>query len=202
MPEKEASINLLPQKNHGFIAQFLDWALTIGRLLIILTEMVALGTFVFRFALDAQLVDLHDKIKGESFILVNFQDGETTFRDIQARLAAAKQYTAVANTTGNTFNDILKMGQGKITFDDLTVSTQTVTISLQAPTGALITQFVNALKSYPQITSVVVDKVDSDPTDAAITISLTATLKPAPFSLDASQIDSGNNTTQTTGGNQ
>src|SRR5215469_2384590 len=99
MAEKNTTINLLPQENANILNQILDWALTIGRLLVILTEMVALGTFVYRFSLDMQIVDLHDKIKAESFIVANFQDAETTFLDIQDRLATIKQYNSVGNAT-------------------------------------------------------------------------------------------------------
>lgn len=198
MPEKPTSINLLPQNGDTFLSQALDWALTIGRLLIILIEMLALGTFLYRFTLDMQLVDLHDKIKSESFIIANFQNAENTFRDIQARLTAVKQYITVENTTENIFTRIINMGQGKVTFKDIIVSTQTVTITLQAPTGAAITEFINELKNDSSVTSVVVDKVDNDPTNAAITVNLTAALKPAAFAPANSQDDTSGTDTQST----
>src|SRR6266480_2874522 len=136
MAEKEQTINLLPQSGDSFITQFFNWALTIGRLLIILTEMVALGTFIYRFGLDMQIVDLHDKIKAESFIVANFKDAETTFRDVQDRLATVKRYTTVGGTTSEIFTDIIKMGQGKITFKDITVSTQNAKIQVAAPASS------------------------------------------------------------------
>lgn len=196
MAEKDLSINLLPKKEDSFLTQFLDWALTIGRLLIILTEIVALGTFLYRFTLDMQLVDFHDKIKNDSFILINFKNAEDTFRDIQARLASVKQYNAVANTTGNVFADIIKMGQGKVTFKDLSVSTQLATISLQAATGKAVKQFVDALKNDPSVTSVVVDKVDANPSSATISVDITATLKPSLFAVQNQQTNNTNNTIQ------
>ena len=56
-------INLMPNRGDTVLIQFLNWALTIGRLLIILVETLALGTFLYRFSLDMQIVDLKDKIK-------------------------------------------------------------------------------------------------------------------------------------------
>src|SRR5690242_9941165 len=112
MAEKSPTINLLPQNNESLLNQFLDWALVIGRLLVILTEIVALGTFIYRFGLDSQNVALHDKIKTDSIIIENFKDSEATFRDIQARLAVVKQYSAVDNTITDIFTEITKLGKG------------------------------------------------------------------------------------------
>ena len=187
MAEKVPSINLLPQHGESFFTQFLNWALTIGRLLIIVTEMVALGTFIYRFSLDMQIVNLHDKIKSESFIVDNFKSAETTFRDIQERLATTKQYTSIEGTTTGIFTDITKLGQGKVTFKDLAVTTQNAKIVIEAASASTMSQFVNALKNDPSVTSVVIDKVENNTADAQITVSITAQLKRAAFAQTEAQ---------------
>ena len=181
MAEKIQTINLLPNSGEGLLTQFLNWALTIGRLLIILTEMVALGTFIYRFGLDMQIVDLHDKIKAESFIVANFKDAETSFRDIQDRLASIKKYTAVGGTTAGIFTDIAKKGQGKVTFKDLTVTTKEAKMQAASSSESGLSQFITALKNDPSIISVTIDKVENDTSSAQIVVSITATLKPAAF---------------------
>lgn len=181
MAEKEKSINLLPHNSESFATQFFNWALSVGRLLIILTETVALATFIYRFSLDMQLVDLHDKIKSESFILDNFQSAEDTFVDLQSRLSTINQYTPIGNRTENIFSDLIKMGQGTVTFKDMTVNTQIATIEVQSSSTGSLTTFVNNIEKYPLITNVSVDKVESSPSSAQITLLITATLKQAPF---------------------
>jgi len=202
MAEKIQSINLLPQQGESFLNQFLNWALTIGRLLVILTEIVALGTFLYRFSLDMQIVDLHDKIKSESFIVANFQSAETTFRDLQGRLKTAKQYTAIDGTITGIFSDLTKMGKGKITFIDLTVATQSVKIVLQSPSPNELALFTDALKNDPSITSVSVDKVDINPASAEITVTLTAALKPVAFAQDQQTANPNSSTNQAILNNQ
>jgi hypothetical protein len=187
MAEKVSTINLLPNSGESFVTQFFNWALTIGRLLIILTEMVALGTFIYRFGLDMQIVDLHDKIKAESFIVANFKDAETTFRDVQDRLITIKRYTSVGATTTSIFTDIAKMGEGKVTFKDLNVSTQTVKIEAQAPNPASLSQFVDSLKNYPSVSSVSIDKVENNTTSDQIIIAISATLKQQAFAPQETQ---------------
>jgi hypothetical protein len=181
MAEKIPTINLMPNGENTFVSQFFNWALTIGRLLIILTEMVALGTFIYRFGLDEQIVNLHDKIKAESSIVYGFKNAEITFRDIQDRLTTIKRYTLVGNTTTGIFTDITKMGQGKITFKDLMINTQNAKIVVFASNPLALTDFVNSLKKYPSVTSVSVDKVENDTTSAQIIVSITAGLKNVAF---------------------
>lgn len=181
MAEKVPTINLMPHTGNNFASQFFNWALTIGRLLIILTEMVALGTFIYRFGLDQQIVNLHDKIKAESSIVNGFKTAEITFRDIQDRLTTIKRYTSVGMTTTNIFTDMVKMGQGRITFKDLTVNTQSAKIVVIANNPASLTDFVTVLKKYPSVTSVSIDKVENDTTSAQIIVSITAGLKNVAF---------------------
>jgi len=181
MAVREPTINLLPQNRESLLNQFLDWALTIGRLLVILTEMVALGTFIYRFGLDMQIVNLHDDIKSKSFIVDNFKDAETKFRDVQDRLATAKKYSAVSHTTTAIFTEISKFGQDKITFKDINVSTQDAKIVIEARSASAISQFVNGLKDDSSITTISIDKITNNTSSAEITVYLTATLKKALF---------------------
>lgn len=192
MAETVPSINLLPQKGESFVTQFLNWMLTIGRLLIILVEMLALGTFLYRFDLDMKIVDLHDQIEAQSFIVANFQKSEDSFRDLQERLAVIKRYDTISTTTTGIFNDITRLGQGKITFRELTVDTETAKIEAQAASTATLSQFVSELKKHPTITGVSVDKVENSTSTSLISVSITATLKQSAFEKPPSLNPAGN----------
>lgn len=195
MAEKVPTINLLPHNSESFMTQFFNWALSIGRLLIILTEIVALGTFIYRFSLDMETVDLQDKISSESFIVENFKSAEDTFRDIQSRIATVQHYAPIGNRTITIFNEITKIGQGKVTFKDLLVDTQSAQIEVQAPSASNLSTFVDQLKTNPDITSISVDKVENDASSAFITVVITATLKPAAFAQTEQQTSDSLNQT-------
>lgn len=163
------------------MTQFFNWTLSIGRLLIILTEMIALGTFLYRFNLDMQIVDLHDKIKGQSLIVGSFKTQEDSYRNLQDRLGLIKKYDSISTNTSSIFRDITSYGQGKVTFLNLTVDSQNAKIEAQANSSTAVAQFVNLLKNHPLISSVSVDKVENSSSRAMINVSITAALKPAPF---------------------
>jgi len=173
------AINLLPNKGGGLIAQFLEWALNIGRLLIILTEILALGTFIYRFSLDMKIVDLHDHIKAQSFIVKNFSNNETTYRNLQSRLLITKQYDSIGTRTPNLFKDIIEMGRGHLTFKSILIGADSAKIEAQAPSSAALTAFVNSLKKHDLIQGVSIEKVENKTSSALITIGVTATLKPS-----------------------
>lgn len=177
MAEIIPSINLLPKKSGGFIAQFFEWALAIGRLLIILTETLALATFLYRFSLDMRIVDLNDKIKVETLIVKNFSKSEEAFRNLQDKLALAKEYGTTSANAPILFNDIAELGRGRITFRELLVSTDSVKIEAEARSSAPLSLFVNDLKKHPAIESVTIEKVDNNTSSARIIVSINASIR-------------------------
>jgi hypothetical protein len=177
MKKDTDTINLLQNSEPDFLTQFLNWTLTIGRLLIILTETIALATFIYRFSLDMQIVDLHDAIKNRSYIVQNFQKSETAFRSLQQRLSLIKKYDDQSSKIPTIFHDITEMGRGNLTFQNIIVSTDTVKIVAQASSSNALSLFVAALKNYPAITSISIDKIENRTSNATITIGITAYLQ-------------------------
>ena len=177
MAEKIKSINLLPNKGGGVLEQFLNWALTIGRLLIILTETLALSVFLYRFSLDMKIVDLHDKIKHQQAIVEQFKNSELTSRDLLARLDLAKKYNTSGEQSPTILSDIIEMGRNQITFKELIVSTKSIKLDIQTSNSNSLNFFISQLKKYPKISSVKIDTVENKTTSAIIRVGITAQLK-------------------------
>jgi len=175
MAKTVEDINLLPNKGANLLTIFLTWTLNIGRLLIILTETLALGTFLYRFSLDMRIVDLHDQIKNESFIVKNFTS-EPIFRNLQDRLTLAKTYDS-SSTTAKVFQDIVNMGRDKLTFRNLLISGDNIKIDAQSPSASALSSFVNMLKNYPLVKTVSLNKVENKTASALVVVEITATLQ-------------------------
>ena len=188
MASETKSINLLPGKDGGFLTQFLNWSLTIGRLLIILVETLALGTFLYRFTLDMRIVDLHDQIKAQSSIVQNFAVQEEAFRNLQARLELAKTY-GDNNKTTLIFQDIVELGRDKITFRNLLVATDSIKVEAEAPNGSRLARFTEALSAHPDISEVSVDKVENKTSTAKVTVIISGKISVAPESRPPEEQD-------------
>lgn len=177
MAEKMQSINLLPKQGGGLVDQFLGWALTIGRLLIILTETLALSVFFYRFSLDMRISDLHDKIKNQSAIASSFKSTEDQVRSFQNRLALAQKIDASGSLAPNVFADIINIGKGKVTFKSIAVSTDGLKIDVQAPSSNSLNSFLAELKNYPGIKNVGVDNVENKTSTSTIKLTISGELK-------------------------
>ena len=177
LQKKSDSINLLKRET-PFVDRFINWALTIGRLLVIVTEIVALGAFVYRFSLDRQIIDLHSKINQEQAIVNYLKDNEANYRNLQGRLVLAATSSTLATNRLKIFNDMVKAAPTGLAFNTLSLYEDRIRIEANVDSVASLTKFVNAIKDYPAIDTISIDKIESKPSSAVITINLTATLKP------------------------
>jgi hypothetical protein len=86
-------INLLPKTEFelSFWGRFIKWALSTGRYIIILTELVVIIAFMSRFKLDRDASDVGDAILGKQALLEASSNTEKTLRGVQSKLDWANQ---------------------------------------------------------------------------------------------------------------
>jgi len=85
-------INLLPpdEFEETPLGQFLKWALTVGRYIVIGTELIVILAFLSRFKLDRDLTNLNEEIKTKMAVIESFEDLEEKTRTLQSQLQAIK----------------------------------------------------------------------------------------------------------------
>lgn len=171
------SINLLGNRQGSIFDKFIDWALTIGRLVVILTEVIALSAFLYRFTLDRQLIDLHSKIKQEEAIVGYLKVKEKTYRNLQDRIAIASAFFESGGKDVKVFNDIVELAPLGMTFNDLTLTENNIKIDANFQFISSLRAFVNSLKSYPNVKNVSIEKIENKLSNALISVSITAALK-------------------------
>jgi len=82
-------ISLLPHKGlEGTLGSLVNWLLSVGRYIIIFTELIVIGAFLSRFWLDRKNSDLSEEIRQEKAILESTAGFEEEFRLFQTRLLA------------------------------------------------------------------------------------------------------------------
>jgi hypothetical protein len=177
MPKKLPSINLVKTKHIDFFEKFIGWALTIGRLVVILTELIALICFVYRFSLDSQLIDLHSKIKQEQAVVNFLKKDEESYRNLQDRLKIAKTFALAGTERLKVFNDVLAFTPKGITFTDFSLSSDRLRMSANVESIFSLSAFIESLKAYPKIDSISIDKIENRPSTGLIKISISTTLK-------------------------
>lgn len=95
MPEEKfptPEINLLSgdELESGPQGKFIKWALTWGKRIVVLTELVVISAFLSRFWLDTTVANLNEEIDHRKAVVTGTAGFETTFRVVQARVAKAQ----------------------------------------------------------------------------------------------------------------
>lgn len=173
------SINLLRGQEKSFIDKAIEWAFTVGRVLIILTEAVALTAFLYRFTLDYRIIDLRDEIKKKQNIVSLLKDSEANYRNLQDRLAYASTLEKEKDEVPSYFSEIVRIATGKLIFNNLTIGQTTIRMDANVQSIGSLQRFVNELKQYKPIKSVSIDKIENKSSVATIVVVITATLKKA-----------------------
>lgn len=177
MANKPTSINLLRNEQTGVLDKVINWALTVGRLLVILTELIALSAFLYRFSLDRQLIDLHSKIKQEQAIVAILKNNEDKYRNLQDRLSLASSFSNPQNGIHKIFQDVIKFAPSDMIFNSLTINKNGVNVDANVQTTSSLSSFANSLTNYPVIKNVAINNIENKPLDSSIAVSITAPLK-------------------------
>jgi hypothetical protein len=177
MANENQTINLVGNKNGSTIDTILRWALYVGRLLVILTEGIALFVFISRFSLDRQLVDLNDNIKRQQAQVEFFKQGETSYRKEQLRLSISKTNDASSAALTTFFNDLMAHTNNQLKFTNLSLTATALTITTQAPSADILSAFVQEIKLNPRIVSMSIDRVENKSKSALIDVTINAQLQ-------------------------
>ncbi|MBI2025747.1 MAG: hypothetical protein HYT06_00020 [Candidatus Levybacteria bacterium] len=146
MPKRFASINLVKDQKSDLIERIINWALGVGRVLIIVTELIALFAFLWRFGLDQQLVDLHTQIKQKQAIVSAFKKQEDEYRNLQERLSVADNFSKVGAKKIQIYKDILNLAQTGIAFNKISFSFDSISMEINADSVPSLSSFTNQLK--------------------------------------------------------
>lgn len=164
MPESSSSINLIKNKQIPLFDKFMNWALTAGRLIVILTEIVAVSAFIYRFSLDERLIDLHSSIKQKEALISLLKQDENKYRNLQDRIVLASSLLEKNTKTNKIVLDIVGLTPQGIRIDNLTFNKDKLTINANINSVSSLTDFINVLKNYPDIKAVSIDNIESKPT--------------------------------------
>lgn len=156
------TINFVPKDPffESILGRTLKWALSVGRYLVIFTELVVIMSFATRFNLDRQVTDLNDALNRKKLVIESYGTLETDYRLIQNRLADISQIDQQANIA-DTFPKLIDVVPREIQLDELTISTASIYLAGVAPSQASLNIFLNNLQLSKEFFSVTVDKIES-----------------------------------------
>lgn len=155
-------INLSGKQEGSFRDDFLKWAVNAGRVIIVFTELIAVGALLYRFHVDRKIVDLRDEIKKANLFVQAQADNEKNYRSVQTRLSNIKAIDEVTRNKIDIMNNILKsISSGAFSTTNLTVNDKTINVNGVAFSIFSINSFIEDLKKNPSITSISLEDLSS-----------------------------------------
>lgn len=174
---KSSSINLFKGQEKSFREKLITWVFSFGRVIVIVTEAVALTAFLYRFSLDRQLIDLHERIKQKETIVKLLQKDEETYRNLQDRIKLAATLGKKSSVLTKIFQEILSLTPPDLAFNNISLTQKNLRVDANFSSIQTLTTFVNSLRKHASVSSVSIDKIENKTSSAIISVGITATFK-------------------------
>lgn len=153
---KLVNINLLPKDAFAdsLVGKYLEWALTTGRYIVIVTQAIVVLTFFQRFTLDRELSDLNDSIATSQFAISTFATTEESVRALQSKAEFISKLEDSADLVAALkFLDGLSVGN--VDYESMNVNSQVFNVSGTAFSRETFERYVSRVRAYPGVTDVV-----------------------------------------------
>lgn len=176
--EKIAQLNLMSKDafSESFLGKFLLWALSIGRYVVVFTELVVILSFLSRFKLDRDLTDLNSRISQQVMVIESYGDLEERFRDLQARLMFMRTRIDSGDVMAD-MDKVLAQMPPDVRLTRISGDKEKITVSAQSLTSAGFYRFVSGLAGDRTFSDVKVAGVSSsDTTPGSIEFDLSVDL--------------------------
>lgn len=163
-------VNLLI--HHGeqekIISKLIKWALSSGRFIVILVEMITISAFVYRYKLDADLNDLQDQISDKIPYIKSLSTDEVLIKHTQFQLSTISKIKSEKVDFTSPLVDLTKIVPKSIkitniSFDRAQAYPKTsLLISGQTPSNLELSAFIKELQKNPNFSDIALSNISFD----------------------------------------
>lgn len=169
-------INLVP-KDPFFqttLGRTLQWSLSVGRYIVMFTELIVVLSFATRFYLDRQVTDLNQAIYRSQSVVESYGNFEREFREVQAKIDSYQQIEQKENIV-DTFPALSQVIPDGVELTELAIYPDKVTLTGTVLSQRSLNLLINNLQLSTDFTNVVVNTIESEgPTSSGFTFRLSA----------------------------
>lgn len=172
-------VNLIPKDPFLStpLGKLLQWALSVGRYLVIFTELVVIVSFVSRFTLDRRITDLNGQILQKQIIIESYGQLEKDVRNVQKKIDSYIQVEQQENVT-SVFPVLTAVTPQDVTLSDLQMRPGRITFSGVAPSNLSLGIFLNNLQVSGSFTDITVERIGtSKDTNSGLGFKIEANVK-------------------------
>ena len=157
------SINLLPRDafESSTLGVILSWALVFGKWAVILTQLVVMGAFLYRFSLDRNLTDLRKSIASNASVIKSYEQVERDFILAQKQVNQAKLALSSQETLLKVLANLEKITPRDVWYDRVTLSPSTLALTAYAASLSSFGQFLTMVQTDPLFKGIRIDSIES-----------------------------------------
>ena len=163
------SINLLPHDSFegSTLGIVLEWALVFGKWAVIVTQLIVMGAFLYRFTLDRTLTDLHKAVAKDVAMIKSYDQVERDYVLAQKQIAQAKIALNSQDVTLRAINEVARITPMDVWYDRVMLTPSNVSMTAYASSLSGFGQFLTAAQNSGVFRSVRVAKIESSATAQA-----------------------------------
>jgi len=180
MPARKfIKVNLLPKDafETSFLGKFLKWSLTAGRVMVVLTEFVVILAFISRFWFDKKLNDLREANDIKQTTIQSYIETEERMRRVLVRQRAVENFLDEKLEISKGLDKLRLLLPSGTVLNKVSFLPGGVGIVGTAGSEQALTQTINAMKSYQDVKSVEIKKIEFDQKKGGVTFEIVSLFK-------------------------
>lgn len=178
-------LSLLPDSENprSFNARLIKWLTTVGRWVIVLTELIVVSAFISRFWLDRKNSDLSENIRQQQAIIESTQDFEKDFNSFQQRLKFIKNFYTNMPNYDQKINILVNSTPKDLIYKNLSISRDSKNNQINANATLIafsedsLISFITNLMVNPEIEMVQINQIEKKSQENNYSIALLITFK-------------------------
>ncbi len=154
MPTSNREINLIPSKKfeeHSRSRKVFIWMVGVGRVIIIITELVAVLVWLSRFNLDYQITTLQENIENKAASVATSKRFETNVRRYQNKIKLLKELEQEKIFFSQGLNKLSALSPQEVRFTKINLQPQQIQFNAIADTAASFALLISSLISSEDV---------------------------------------------------
>ena len=163
MAVRKPTIDLLSHEDLSQrpVGRLLLWVLTVGRYIVIFTELLVIAGFILRVILDRNLNTVNEDLLKQKAILASYLGTEQRVRRVHQQFTTIARIEEEQRQIGKLLEKIGQLAPKDLRFSSLNVEPDSMAISAVALSPGGFSTFLGSLQADPEIGDLILESVDS-----------------------------------------
>jgi len=172
-------INLLPKDSFegSGLGRFLQWSLSAGRAIVVLTELVVILAFGSRFWFDKTLNDLVEVIDQKQALVRSYREVENQMREVLAREAPVAIYLEKNLEIDKVMADLIKATPVDIVYEQMSIAKTGLAVKGKAQSEMSLAGLIANLSQIERVKELAIGETKFSQRDGRVEFELTASFK-------------------------